>query len=439
MILSGVLVWWLWPNTESQQRIDQSLKSESSELETTQLNVEDSSYASSIEPINIIDPNLSGNGEQKEIGFADSVYVQRDFEKATEHLLAKEWQQAEVAFKALIEEYPQAIEPYINLAVVYANTDRLDLARQTLTEGVNANPNYGTLFENLKSIHGAIAAEAYRKALIEDESINLLEVDESLDLPIINTIDVQPVNRKRQQNLRKQIKYILSRERDKSAEAKTTEAQLNAEIDSLNEQIEQLEKNYAKQVEMLQLQVAELQNDRATQQVATLTASSSSAVKSNETANDPTVGQEVDVSIISSVDSTNTAASSVSQIETTEENESITDQQVTDLVKRWAKSWSDQNVSDYTSHYSSGYRPKGSSLTHQQWLAQRKVRLTNKKFIDVKVDDFKVDKTDNQVSVIFSQHYRSNTMDDKIRKQLTFRVDKDNYLNSKIISERVIR
>ena len=93
----------------------------------------------------------------------------------------------------------------------------------------------------------------------------------------------------------------------------------------------------------------------------------------------------------------------------------------------------------YIEHYADDYSPPRAQMTHLEWMDQRKVRLTNKKFIKVDVSDFEFQEQEtSQFSVTFTQRYRSNTIDDTIRKQLVFAKNEDSFLDAKIVDEVIV-
>jgi len=112
-------------------------------------------------------------------------------------------------------------------------------------------------------------------------------------------------------------------------------------------------------------------------------------------------------------------------------------QKAIELVKRWARAWSAQDVDAYVDHYASNYS-SSSSLSRAQWLEQRQIRLTNKEFINVRLKDFIVKDLGQQFSVTFSQHYQSNTVDDTVTKRLVFHKRGDDWSSAKIVNERLI-
>ena len=68
------------------------------------------------------------------------------------------------AYIQLTQEYPELPEPYNNLAVLYAQQNEYDKARDALEGAVRANPNYATAHENLGDVYARLASQSYAKA-----------------------------------------------------------------------------------------------------------------------------------------------------------------------------------------------------------------------------------------------------------------------------------
>ncbi len=73
-------------------------------------------------------------------------------------------------FNKLTEDYPELPEPYNNLAVIYAQQNQYDKARQALEMAIRTHPSYATAHENLGDIYVQLASLAYDKALQLDSS-----------------------------------------------------------------------------------------------------------------------------------------------------------------------------------------------------------------------------------------------------------------------------
>ena len=73
--------------------------------------------------------------------------------------------EAIVTFSKLSEDYPELPEPYNNLAVLYAGQSQFDKARAALEMAIRTNPSYATAHENLGDVYAKLASQAYNKAL----------------------------------------------------------------------------------------------------------------------------------------------------------------------------------------------------------------------------------------------------------------------------------
>jgi hypothetical protein len=127
------------------------------------------------------------------------------------------------------------------------------------------------------------------------------------------------------------------------------------------------------------------------------------------------------------VEETKTVEAETVEVETVPE--------LSNKVSSWAAAWSAQNVIEFVGHYAPDYRVSGK--TRQQWLADRREKLTNKSFIRVKVSDFEqTEQANGQIRVQFRQNYRSNTIADTVTKRLTFQQFNGDW---KIVGERIVR
>src|SRR5947209_4483752 len=72
--------------------------------------------------------------------------------------------EAIATYTQLTQEYPELAEPYNNLAVLYAQDNEYDKAREALEGAVRANPGYATAYENLGDVYAKLASQSYAKA-----------------------------------------------------------------------------------------------------------------------------------------------------------------------------------------------------------------------------------------------------------------------------------
>jgi tetratricopeptide (TPR) repeat protein len=85
-------------------------------------------------------------------------------------------------------------------------------------------------------------------------------------------------------------------------------------------------------------------------------------------------------------------------------------------VTRWAQAWSARNVDTYLAAYASNFATDG--LTHAEWEAQRRTRITTPTSIDVKINNLKIEQQGDTASATFSQTYRSDRHQSTVNKTL---------------------
>ena len=259
--------------------------------------------------------------------------------RALENLGRK--QQAIVQYQQLIERQPQSPEPYVNLAALYAADGKVELARQTLSDGAQAHPGFAKLFANLRHINGTLAARAYQQALNKETKPAAIKLSRTAQLSVPEReVVVKEV-------VREVVKEVP--------------------------------------VEVVREVVREVVKEQ------------------------PVVQQPAEVVSVAALPD------------------------LQDTVLAWAKAWSAQDVSAYTSFYADNYAP--GQLSHAQWRQDRQDKLTNKQFIEVSVSRFEQELNGDQIEVSFYQNYRSNVVVDTIRKQLIFERQAGEW---RIVSETVL-
>lgn len=107
----------------------------------------------------------------------------------------------------------------------------------------------------------------------------------------------------------------------------------------------------------------------------------------------------------------------IDQVVTTQTAIDSINKDIESHLKSWARAWSGQSLSGYISAYTRNYRPN-SKLDHQQWINQRKKRLSKPGFIEVNLSNFKIQVFNNDLAeAIFTQRYRSDSYQDAVRKR----------------------
>jgi tetratricopeptide (TPR) repeat protein len=103
-------------------------------------------------------------------------------------------------------------------------------------------------------------------------------------------------------------------------------------------------------------------------------------------------------------------------------------------VKAWAQAWSDKDFAAYTGFYTPQYRAKFES--HQQWLEQRRNRITRPGTINVKVSDIQIKwRSEDRAFIDFKQAFDSPRYSDRVKKRLGFNLIGSEW---KITEERVL-
>jgi len=394
--------------------------------------------------------NVNNNAEVSGLLFSDAGLndeLATKFQTAVRLIEQQENQAAITQLNEIIKKQPHAIEPYINLASLYAKSNNIDQASETLKKAIKANSNTAVLFESLQSLYAAQASLAYQRALeidtIDDESL-------AVNLPVIKTLMVDKPD-EAELALREHNRELLlqaakneeafdelqSKFRDSNQE-KAALLSSNAKLRSANQQQTALIGTQSDVESELTIKLkTELQ--QAEQKIAVLERQHAEKITAlqNESNRKIAVLQfqvdqaSISSTVIASVE--NPAAQNETANRTKADNTSI----AIDLVRAWARSWAEQDVPAYISFYENQFRPSN-GLSNKQWRDQRKVRLTNKSYIKVDVSNFKVEDRDTQFRVTFSQHYRSNNVDDRITKRLIFNKKNEDWSKAKITSEQVI-
>ena len=327
----------------------------------------------------------------------------RRFTQADQYAQQGKDQEAIKVYRSLINDYPDLLEPYLNLATIYVEQQNLDQARLTLSAGLNAREDSSALYKALQQVHKALAAQSYQRALNKTQaqtSTLALRKATELSVPINSTVDKEQYEQR--------IAALKSRHQ--------------GEIDV-----------YQGKISAFETQVETLQNELNS---AALVASNVEAAQQAATQQLELLKEAEQQALLAKqqVQLAKQQAEREKAQALQKQKESI----AVGLVNAWAKAWSAQDVKSYVSFYTDNYVPAGKNLTHKQWLAQRQVRLTNKSFISVDVSRHSIQDLGQRFSVTFVQHYRSDRIDDTIRKRLTFIKNGDDWSKAKIINESVL-
>ncbi|MEH6578126.1 MAG: tetratricopeptide repeat protein [Amphritea sp.] len=273
-------------------------------------------------------------------------------------------QAAEDIFNKLIELYPDAPEPYNNLAAIYARRGDNNKAIDLLLQGFNTHPSYAQLRLNLKTVYASLANQVYNRALDSNEKNTLVRSNLTiLDQTYIAT-PVAPVYLQAETTLSAGHPVMTAAKaasQQPFASSPTVPLEVVAAVDQATKQAYEAE-------------------------IETESASPDAAVSRPE---------------LSPLDP-------------------ATAKQMTNLIFRWADAWSGQDVNQYINFYIDQYR-SGKAVTHKQWVLSLKKRLSAPAFIQVGISDISMIMLPNErVRAVFQQDYKSNTFQGSAYKSLVF-------------------
>lgn len=473
MAISAV---WFWPSgTPSSSAEPQNESADRDTTASQQTDAETGRFWSNIEPISDDVAasqawSVAMPAESSALIRAQNADFEQRFKQANELLELGDIASSSSLYQGLIEDFPHFVEPYVNLAAAQASAGNLTLARDTLHRAAKANQSTKVLFDSINKLHGLLAAQAYRNALETGTVDNALV--SGAELPKVRDVATDFVQAQHIQRLNEQLAVEKQKQTSLSENSAALE-QATAELLTANTQIKTLE---LEQQEVIQKLQAELELQREKGKVAEIKFTELQA-KTNKIESDLVAKLRLELRnseaallaantrlselVVSDGEPQIAALNSgsnpvaVADIDTDAEAQPSSDGNVgepdpvakttvnaavaIELVKGWAQAWSEQDVEAYVGFYQAGYSPSA-DLAHQQWLEQRRIRLTNKRFIEVTVSDFLVQPKADGFDVTFTQHYRSNTLDDSITKRLSFdAADSNEWQKAKISGERIIR
>ena len=95
-------------------------------------------------------------------------------------------------YRWLLDHRPERPEAYNNLSRLLAARGELTRAIALLEQGLTTDPVYQLLFENLRTLYGAMAQRAYRDALKEagtPDEVAPLDEEFSVDLKPVESLE----------------------------------------------------------------------------------------------------------------------------------------------------------------------------------------------------------------------------------------------------------
>lgn len=260
-------------------------------------------------------------------------------------------------FTELSQDFPELPEPYNNLAVLYASQGQYDKARSALEMAIRTHPSYATAHENLGDIYAKMASQAYDKALQLDKS-----------------------------NTTAQTKLNMIRElfpTGRPTPRPSTKGEPPAKVATAPAVVKPAPS---------QPPASPPSSVAKPQEPAAKAAPPKEPAAKAAPTSEPVV------------------AKSTAPREPVMPAAAQNSDEVLKAVTGWAKSWSENDVEGYLSHYSADFQtPKGEN--RRNWEAQRTTRVAKPRKIDVAVESPKVTFNEaNRATVTFRQRYQSGSL-----------------------------
>ncbi|RBP53405.1 L,D-transpeptidase Cds6 family protein [Arenicella xantha] len=376
-----------------------------------------------VEPLTMTIASASAQSVESDNSVLDAELLS-GFDAAVLQIEAKQWASAEKSLKSLVQSYPRVQALYVNLAAVLARQGRLEQAREVLLTGLQQDSVSASLYNSLRQVHGALAADAYRKAL---DSAKTDTQPKAIELEIVASMPTL---------MRKSAATSVASPKLESApipdQPSQLERRLSGEVAALQSQLSAQQREHQAALDALKAQVEQQQrllDQQADEMVKAQLASSDRAAPSPRSELPPVISAAAvaESASVADLNIGNKLGADAAR----------RDDAAIEQVRGWARAWGASDMSAYIRFYAANYSP-GQFVSHQDWLQQNETRFAGNDEITVNVSDFVVSDLGSQFSVTFTQHYRSRTFDETVRKRLVFEVENGDWSRAKIVSEQTV-
>jgi len=302
------------------------------------------------------DQYLSSKPKDPQMRFLKGV-IQRDSGKTSDAI---------ATFTRLTEDYPELPEPYNNLAVLYAGQSQFDRARTALEMAIRTNPSYATAHENLGDVYAKLASQAYNKALQLDNTNTAVAPKLAL--------------------IRELFSPVAKGQRPAAVSATPAPPPAVAVTPAPAPAI-------------------------TVKPPLPLPAPTPAAAPVAPPAPAPTpapapVAAKPAAPATAPVAATPTPAPAANQTKDAEA-----------AVRAWASAWAAKDVKGYLASYGKEFDPPG-SLSRSQWEAERKLRISTKSNISIKLENLTVSVSGTKATAKFRQDYKASGLAVSSRKTL---------------------
>ena len=339
-------------------------------------------------------------------------------------LILTRMDQLELARDVFIEitiSNPDLLEPYNNLAVIYASLGDFDKAKDLLEQAINTHPAYATAHENIGDIYAKLASQAYNQALELDQENNTARAKLSLvnDLFSMPEVEQQVMLAESERKLTEQ-QIILAESERKLAEQQARERELveqqarERELAEQQTREKQLAEQQARERQLAEQQARERQ---LAEQQARERQLAEQQARERQLAEQQTRERQLAEQ--------QARQRQIEELQTRQKQIAIP--LIKEIVLDWSSAWSRQDVDSYLDLYASDFSP-GDGRTLNQWRQYRRERLSAPGSIEVLISDLVVEMlgTDH-AKVTFTQVYESNVYSDRVIKTLLLKIEQNKW------------
>ena len=297
------------------------------------------------------------------------------------------------AYESIVKVYPNYPEPYNNLAILYAQTGRLNEARQQLEKALQTNTAYAAVYNNLAGVYERMASDAYRKALNLDKSLG--------GQPLAHLKPITEIG----------VGSAAALALNQAIMAATPSPVSTANAPAAGTPCAPAASDIIPRQPAPVLASSKTSTPSA-QQVAVSQDESrpvnDSAKKTPFDEPLPVLLQEKPLVIIPPVSPEN-------------DGRKNSKAPIIQRLNNWAAAWSKKDTKAYLAAYSPDFKvPRG--RTRAQWEQERRRRITEKESIQVKIKDIQVEFLDDKrAKVRFAQRYEAGNLKTSVRKTMIFK------------------
>ncbi len=319
-------------------------------------------------------------------------------------------------FTELHNDYPQNQQIKNNYAVVLFGNGKLEQAEEVLSSVIESNKEVNIAYKNLNKIYDYAAAKAYSNALGTDKEVTpqKLQIIEAVSSPVAVAA-----------NQNAAVPQVALPSEDTVAN-QMADAANSPKVPATKNGTQEVANNVKEWADSWSK--ADVNSYVATALKDSEEPAAGAVIPAvlNQAATKPNAVAPVALSVppVQAVASTKDGAEKpmVSEVAVVE-----------DAVRNWAQAWSKGDADSYVTYYEPSFRL--GKMSHNQWIRNRKERVTPVANIKVKLSDLIVtpSKTDDTMIAYFKQNYQADHYQDLTSKQLIWKKIGDKWFIKKEI------